>query len=129
MKINEYFENTAGTGVFSTSDDHGEVNSAVYAKPHVLDSNTVQFIMRDRLSRANLKKNVQACYLYIEKGTGYSGVRLYLSMVNEEQDEEKIKAMSRRPSRIGDENGDRFLVTFKVEKVLTLIGGNEIELE
>lgn len=128
MQLNEYFSNTAGTGILSTSNAKGEVNSALYAIPHVLDATNVQFIMRDRLSRANLQENGQACYLFKEKGSGVRGVRLYLAMTGEEQDEEKIKSLSRRPSTSEDDGSDRFLISFKVVKALQLVGGEEIEL-
>lgn len=128
MKLSEYFSNTSGTGVLSTSNKIGEVNSAVYASPHVIDNNSVQFIMRDRLSRANLQESGMACYLFIEKGNGFKGVRLYLSMIREEQNEEKINALSRRPMKTEDDGSERFLVSFCVERALELIGGDEIQL-
>jgi hypothetical protein len=128
MNLHEYFSSVSGTGVLSTSNDKGEVDSAIYAVPHVIDSHNIQFIMRNRLSRSNLKTNDKACYLFIEKSNGFKGVRLYLRMTGEEQNKEKIKAMSRRPSKGNDDCGERFLVSFSVEKALTLIGGNEVEL-
>lgn len=128
MELIEYFASTTGTGVLSTSNGKGEVNSAVYAKPHVIDNRSIQFIMRDRLSRANLKENARACYLFVEGGSGYKGVRLYLSMTGEEQDEEKINNLSRRPMKSEDNGTERFLVAFNVERALALIGGDEIEL-
>lgn len=128
MQLNEYFSNTAGTGILSTANAKGEVNSALYATPHVLDTTSIQFIMRDRLSRANLQENGQACYMFKEKEGGAKGVRLYLSMTGEEQDDEKIKSLSRRPSTSEDDGSDRFLVSFKVVRAIQLVGGEEIEL-
>ena len=128
MKLQEYFAEKSGFGVISTSNAKGEVNSAVYAKPHVVDSDTVAFIMRDRLTRKNLQENPSANYMFIEHDKGFHGVRLSLTMLEESQDQEKINALSRRPS--AGENGDaeRFFVTFTVNKALKLIGGEEISL-
>ena len=67
----DYFENVRGTGVLSTSDGNGRVNSALYARPHVFDDDTVGFIMADRLSRANLHSNPHASYLFLEEGEGF----------------------------------------------------------
>jgi hypothetical protein len=125
MKLQEYFSGKAGVGVISTSNQKGEVNSAVYAKPHVTGKNTVAFIMRDKLTRANLQENAKVNYLFIEHDHGFKGVRLYLTMTGEVQDKEVIAALSRR----ADEDNDRFLVSFNVDKALALIGGDEIELQ
>ena len=128
MNLKDYFSEKSGFGVISTSNDKGEVNSAVYAKPHVMGADSIAFIMRERLSRANLHQNPQAHYLFIEHEHGFHGVRLSLEMTGEEQDQEKIAALSRRSYK--DEKGedDRFLVSFRVDKALVLIGGEEIEL-
>ncbi len=129
MKLQEYFSGKEGVGVISTSNKKGQVDSAVYAKPHVTGKDTVAFIMRDKLTRANLQENAQASYLFIEHGHGFKGIRLYLSMTGEVQNKEVIAALSRRISADEDGNNDRFLVSFNVNKVLTLIGSDEIELQ
>lgn len=129
MKLQEYFSGKAGVGVISTSNKKGEVNSAVYAKPHVTGKDSVAFIMRDKLTRANLQENTKANYLFIANDHGFQGVRLYLTMTGEVQDKELIGALSRRASADEDESSDRFLVSFSVDKALALIGGDEIELQ
>ena len=50
MDLAEYFESTKGFGVLATANAEGEVDVAVYARPHVLDEETVAFIMADRMS-------------------------------------------------------------------------------
>ena len=49
MNQSDYFENTAGTGVLATSDNEGNVDVAIYAKPHVIDENTIAFSNRSRV--------------------------------------------------------------------------------
>lgn len=129
MNLHDYFNEKSGFGVISTSNNKGEVNSAVYAKPHVIDNNTIAFIMRDKLTRKNVRENPQAHYMFIEHNHGFHGVRLNLTMVEESQDQERIKALSRRPSKGDESDGDRFLVTFTVNKVLMLVGGDEAILQ
>lgn len=121
-ELTSYFENAKGFGVMATSDKDGNVNAAVYSRPHFMEDNTVAFIMRDRLTHHNLLSNPHAAYLFVEEGPGYIGKRLYLSKVREEENSELISVISRRqyPTPPGD---DRFLVFFKIDKVLPLIGG------
>ncbi|PIP37063.1 MAG: pyridoxamine 5'-phosphate oxidase [Desulfobacterales bacterium CG23_combo_of_CG06-09_8_20_14_all_52_9] len=116
-----YFEETRGIGVLATADAEGNVNAAVYARPHVMENGTLAFIMRDRLTHHNLQSNPKAAYLFMEEGKGYKGIRLHLQKVREEQDPEKIERFRRR-QYVSEKDEARFLVYFKVEKELPLIG-------
>jgi pyridoxamine 5'-phosphate oxidase-like protein len=124
MTLSEYFEKTKGTGVLATADAAGQVDAAVYARPHVLDEQTVAFIMADRLSHRNLQSNPQATYLFMERGEGYKGKRLYLTKLAEETDSQKIQALRRRPlpAECGYESESRFLVHFRIDRVRPLVG-------
>ncbi len=79
MDLSEYFESANGLGVLATASADGQVDLAVYARPHVLAKDTVAFIMADRLSHANLQSNPRAAYLFREDGEGYRGKRLHLT--------------------------------------------------
>jgi hypothetical protein len=127
MDLGEYFENLKGTGVLATSDDQGRVDVSVYARPHVMDKETIAFIMPDRLTHHNLQSNNHAAYLFMEEGRGYKGIRLFLTKVREEEDSEVLQSIRRRKyaSEKGEEEGSRFLVFFKVDKVLPLIGAGK----
>ena len=127
MDLGEYFENLKGTGVLATADDQGRVDVAVYARPHVMDRETIAFIMPDRLTHHNLQSNNHAAYLFMEEGSGYKGIRLFLTKVREEEDSELLRSIRQRkyPSEKGEEEGFRFLVFFKVDKVLPLIGAGK----
>jgi hypothetical protein len=111
----------------ATADDQGRVDVAVYARPHVMDRETIAFIMPDRLTHHNLQSNNHAAYLFMEEGSGYKGIRLFLTKVREEEDSELLHSIRRRkyPSEKGEEEGFRFLVFFKVDKVLPLIGAGK----
>jgi hypothetical protein len=124
MSLKDYFENTQGTGVLATADTSGRVDAAVYSRPHVLDDGSVAFIMRDRLTHANLQSNPQAAYLFIEKGPGYKGKRLFLSKIREEQDTPLLAELKRRciSPEEDAERGAKFLVSFKIDQELPLIG-------
>ena len=127
MKLSIYFENTKGKGVLSTADSNGMVTAAVYARPHVMDDGTVAFIMADRLTHKNLESNPHAVYLFIEAGEKYVGKRLYLTKMKEENSP-LIDTLRRRDRCPVDEEymkQNRYLVHFKIDKTLPLIGDKE----
>jgi len=126
MKLKEYFENTEGNGILSTADGSGRVDAAIYARPHCMDDGTIALIMRDRLTHHNLQSNPHACYMFIEKGPGYKGKRFFLSKVREEQDSELLQSLQRR-QYIHEKDEAKFLVFFKIDQELPLVGaGNSI---
>ena len=120
MELKNYFETTTGTGVLSTADRNGHVDAAIYSRPHFLDDK-IAFIMRDRLSHKNLESNPHAVYLFIEDGPGYKGKRLYMTMVNEEKNSERIHTLKRRKSN-SNPGEDMFLVFFELNHERPLVG-------
>ncbi|MDZ7760371.1 MAG: pyridoxamine 5'-phosphate oxidase family protein [Desulfovermiculus sp.] len=124
MDLKTYFENTKGVGVLSTADSQGNVDSALYARPHVMEDGSLAMIMRDRLSHANLQSNPKAAYLFMEEGAGYKGKRFFLTKIKEEQDSEKIESLRRRSYAPDDRmhQGKVFLVYFQIDRELPLIG-------
>jgi hypothetical protein len=127
MRLSEYFENNRGRSVLATADAKGIVDLAIYSKPHVIDEETVAFVMLDHLSHANLKTNPHAAFLFMEDGEKYTGKRLFLTKTREEHDEEVIEKFRRRKSRYpaDDEKKKRFLVYFHIDRILPLVGDHE----
>lgn len=121
MELKDYFESTKGTGVMATADGDGKVDAAIYARPHFMEDGTLAVIMRDRLTHNNLQSNDSATFLFIEDGPGYKGKRLFLTKVREEQDSELLYALRRRQYP-NDKEEAKFLVFFKLDKELTLVG-------
>jgi hypothetical protein len=124
MELEEYFEKTKGAGVLSTADAEGKVNAAIYGRPHFMDQGIVAFISADRLTHANLQANPSAIYLFKENGS-YEGTRLYLTKIREEKDSPLIDEIRRgrhKKMEGSDKTESRFLIYFKVDKVLPLIG-------
>jgi len=121
MELKDYFESTKGVGVMATADADGKVDAAIYARPHFMDDGTIAMIMRDRLTHHNLQSNPHATYLFMEDGPGYKGKRLFLTKVREEQDSELLYSLRRRQYK-DDKEEARFLVFFKLEKELPLVG-------
>ena len=126
MDLKTYFESTRGFGVLSTADREGRVDAAVYSRPHMMEDGTMAFIMNDRLSHQYLQSNPHAAYLYREGSEGYQGKRFFLTKVREEQDTELLSQLKRRVYTQGKEHkGPKFLVFFKIDKDLPLIGPGE----
>jgi hypothetical protein len=128
MDLKAYFENNRGFGVLSTADRQGKVDAAVYSRPHIMEDGTIAFIMNDRLSHENLQSNPHAAYLFREGPDGYKGKRFFLSKVREEKDTELLSQLKRRHYPATKEHqGPKFLVFFKIDQELPLIGPGEEE--
>ena len=124
MSLTEYFDTAEGTGMLATADSDGNVDLAIYARPHMMDDETVVLVMSDKLSHANLQTNPKAAYMFIEKSKGYRGKRIYLQKIREENDAELIQSIRRRKRY--DEEGEAVsgssAVYFKVNKIRPLVG-------
>lgn len=125
MNLFEYFNGKSGLGILATASSSGEVDAAIYSIPHVMDDGTVAFIMRDRLTHNNLGSNPHAAFLFVETPSHFKGIRLFLEKTKEDRDENLIRQMTRRHLSPEEDkaHGDKFLVYFKVKKIVNLIGG------
>jgi hypothetical protein len=123
MNLSDYFQSVKGTGVLATSDPSGNVDIAIYSRPYIIDEKTIAFSMLERLSYANVQSNPKAAYLFIEKGEGYAGTRLYLTRTGEEKDPKRIKEIKQQhsKSRSSDEI-PKHLVYFTVDRIRPLVG-------
>ena len=124
MDLKQYFEDIKGIGVMATADSNGRVDAAIYARPHFMEDGTLAFIMRDRLTHHNLQSNPHATYLFKQDGPGYKGRRLFMTKVREEQNTELVQSLKRRQYP-ADKQEMRFLVFFKLDKELPLIGAGD----
>lgn len=124
MNMKEYFQNKPGTGVLATANRDGEVDAAIFAVPSVLEDESIAFIMRDRLTHKNLQSNPHAMYLFMEEGTIYKGMRLFLKKIREDTDRKLIASMTRRhlPPDEDKARGPKFIVYFEITKILPLVG-------
>lgn len=125
MNLSEYFENTDGMGILSTADSLGNVDCAVYAAPHVMDESTIAFIMRPRKSYQNIQSNPKAAYMFVEKGPGYQGKRLYLEKSAEETDPAKVNLLRRSDHGTSSDEAQATLVYFAVTHIRPLVGDSE----
>ena len=124
MTLKDYFESRSGICILSSADRSGKVTTAVYSAPRVLEGGSVCFIMRERLTYRNILENPHAACMYIEHGGGYQGIRLFLTKVREDNDQDLIARMTRRHLSPEEDKakGPKHLVIFRVDKILPLIG-------
>lgn len=124
MTLHDYFARHSGVGVFASADGDGRVNTAIYAAPHVVSDGTVVFLMREWRSWHNLRSNPRAAYLFLATGSGYSGLRLQLTLLREDQDPLLAATMTRSGlSAVEDQAlGPKHLVYFAVDEVRPLVG-------
>jgi len=87
--------------------------------------------MPERLTHHNLQSNPHAAYLFRENAPGYKGKRLHLTKIREEEDSELLYTLRRRvyDPELEEKEGQKYLVFFKIDKVLPLIGPGPIVAE
>lgn len=124
MDLASYFKKIDGVGILGTCDPLKRVDLALYAKPIVIDETTIALVMKQRLSHQNLKVNLQAAYLFLEKCGDCKGIRLCLTMLREEVNQSLIDALQKKQPYMyppQDDSG-KFLVFFRVDRIRPLIG-------
>ena len=126
MDLKTYFEGTKGIGILSTADADGNVDSALYARPHIMEDGSFVLLMRERLSYSNLQSNPKGAFLFLEDGPGYKGARFFLKKVREDTDPELIGSLRRRVYHedISGED-DTHAVFFEITRQLPLVGSRK----
>ncbi|MDK9716858.1 MAG: pyridoxamine 5'-phosphate oxidase family protein [Trichlorobacter sp.] len=123
MNLAELFANP-GLGVISTSSSDGRVNSAVYARPHVIDETTLVWGMTDKRTYQNLTRNRHAAFLFKTNQPGFNGVRLALELIRTEEKGELLATIKENAEEIvgpGAGASVTHAAWFKVVEVRSLI--------
>ena len=84
MNLSELFQQQ-GLGIMATASKDGRVNTAVYARPHVIDEETMVWGMTEGRTYRNITENPLASFLFKASGPGFSGVRLALELLKTEE--------------------------------------------
>jgi hypothetical protein len=126
MNLSDYFETTQGTGILATADSEGQVDLAIYSRPHFTNEDTVAFIMRPRLTHENLQSNPHAAYMFIEEGPDYKGKRLYLTKLREDTDPVLIDSFRRKGGKHKAKSDEESsLVYFHIDRIRPLVGDKD----
>ncbi len=123
MNLSELFTHP-GLGVMSTSSSDGNVNSAVYARPHVIDETTLAWGMTDKRTYQNLTCNRHAAFLFKTSDPGFSGVRLGLELIKTEEEGDLLETIKANTDEIvgpGAGAAVTHAVWFKVIEIKPLI--------
>jgi hypothetical protein len=82
-EVMDFINKTPRIGVLSTSNRSGEVNSAVFGSPRMVDKDTVLMGIGENRTFKNLLENPNGVFLVIEPGETvmtWKGVRIYLTV-------------------------------------------------
>jgi hypothetical protein len=123
MKFHDMFP-AGGRGIIASSDSSGNVNIAVYAKPHIVDDKTVAWGMTEGRTWKYLKENPNAAYLYMNPGQGYSGVRLKLSLKEFHESGDMLEKVKKHTAEIvsaAAAEAVKHVAYFEVEEIRPLI--------
>ena len=123
MDLAKLFEEQ-GLGIMATADHEGRVNTAIYARPHVIDATTLVWGMTNKRSYQNIIQNPQAAYLFKLAAPGFQGVRLGLELLKTEEQGEMLARIQRNTDEIvgpGAGKAVTHAVWFKVVEIRPLI--------
>ncbi|MFO7569328.1 MAG: pyridoxamine 5'-phosphate oxidase family protein [Smithellaceae bacterium] len=122
----EYFNKQPRLGVLSTSSKAGEVDSAYFGSPRMVDESTIMVALGKNKTFANLQENPNACYLIMEPGKSiaeWKGLRIYLTMTNYETSGGQVDMMKKMITEMAGEAAGKMIyaaVTFSVTGVRPL---------
>jgi len=99
MKLATIFKDY-GVGVMATASVDGSVNTAIYARPHVIDENTLVWGMTEGNSFRNISENPHASYLFKTASPGFSGVRIALELIRTEESGDMLESIKANTSEV-----------------------------
>jgi putative heme iron utilization protein len=95
----EYFNKQPRLGVLSTANKEGQVDSAYFGSPHMIDDKTIVVSLGKNRTFANLQENPNACYMIMEPGNTlpeWKGLRIYLKMNECQTSGDKVEMMRKQ---------------------------------
>ena len=122
----EYFNKQPRLGVLSTSNKAGEVDSAYFGSPSMINESTLVVALGKNKTFANLQENPHACYMIMEPGKSifeWKGLRIYLKMTKCETSGDNVDLMKKIISEKAGEAAGKMIyaaVTFSVSGVRPL---------
>jgi hypothetical protein len=122
----EYFNKQPRLGVLSTSSKEGEVDSAYFGSPRMIDESRVMVALGKNKTYANLMENPNACYMIMEPGKSifeWKGLRIYLKMTDCETSGDNLAMMKKMISEKAGEAAGKMIfavITFSVAGVRPL---------
>lgn len=113
----EYFNKQPRLGVLSTSNKAGEVDSAYFGSPRMIDESTVVVALGRNKTFANLQENPNACYLIMAPGKSileWKGLRIYLRMTECQTSGDTLDLMKKQiTEKVGEAAGKMIYAAVK----------------
>ena len=125
--VMEMFNRESRIGALATSNTRGDVNTAVFGSPRMINEDTIIMAIGDNRSFQYLQENPKASFIVVEPGespTQGKGARLYLEMESFERYGELLDSFRSKIRKIaGDKSADAIVaaIRFKVTDVRALI--------
>lgn len=130
-KVMEMFNRKNRIGVLSTSNKNGDVNTAVFGSPRMMDEDTVIMAIGDNRTLQYLQENPKAGFLVVEPGNApgeWKGARLYLEVDSFERYGELVDSFRENIRKMaGDRSADAIVaaIRFKITDVRPLIDSSK----
>jgi hypothetical protein len=137
----EYFNKGPRLGVLSTSSNDGQVDSAVFGSPHMIDEKTVLVATAKNRTFANLLENPNAVYIIIERCSDspkeenmntepgssvmdWKGIRVYMKMKEYKTSGEMLEMIRSQAANFVGEEAAKMIyaaMTFEIYEVRPLV--------
>ena len=125
------FNKETRIGALATTDGNGQVNTAVFGSPRMIDEDTMVMAIGENRSFQYLQENPKATFIVIEPGSApqtWKGARVYLELDGIERHGELVDSFRQNIRKIaGDQSADAIVaaVRFKITDVRPLIDSSD----
>ncbi|MDA8408533.1 MAG: pyridoxamine 5'-phosphate oxidase family protein [Deltaproteobacteria bacterium] len=123
----EYFNKQPRLGTLSTADTNGNVDSAYFGSPRMVDEKTIVMGTGKNRTYSNLLENPHAVFLIMEPGktvTDWKGVRIYVEMKEHETSGQKLDQIRAAiAEKVGPEAANKMIhaaLTFEIKDIRPL---------
>ena len=126
QKLMEYFNKQPRLGILATSNKEGQVNTAYFGSPQMVDEKTIVMGLGENRTLSYLKENPNAAYMIMEPGASlpeWKGVRIYLKCVALETSGAKLDGIKAKIAEMAGEGAAQMIkaaVTLEVGEVRPL---------
>ena len=126
-QVMQMFNRKSRIGALATTNKSGDVNTAVFGSPRMIDEDTVIMAIGENRSFRYLQENPKASFIVIEPGespTEWKGARLYIEVDSFERYGEILDSFRSNIRKIaGNKSADAIVaaIRFKITDVRPLI--------
>ena len=122
----EYFNKQPRLGTLSTADKSGNVDSAYFGSPRMVDEKTIFMGLGNNRTFTNLQENPSAVFMVMEPGESimdWKGVMIYVKMTDCQTSGEKLDDLKATIAAKAGEGAAKMMhaaVTFEIQEVRPL---------